>query len=88
MRKVIENKLIEIVNNNFSEIVVDKEQLNMDLSKVGFDSIKFIQMIVLIEDMFQVEIPDEYLLISELKTLNAVIDVIEKGIYEKTEGKT
>lgn len=77
MQKDIEKMLIETINMNFTEIEVGEEQLNMNLSKIGFDSIKFIQLIVLIEDAFQVEVPDEYLMISELKTLKEVIDVIK-----------
>ena len=40
------------------------------------DSIVFIRVIVAFEEAFDIEIPDEYLLITEMNTLSKMTDVI------------
>lgn len=42
------------------------------------DSVSFIQMIVVLEDKFQCEIPDSQLLISEMNTAGKIINVLQK----------
>ena len=70
------------------------EQLNIELDKTmlfddtnlqvaGMDSIKFIKMIVEIESTFDIEYPDEKLLITESGTLKQVIEIIENCLKAK-----
>ena len=40
------------------------------------DSIVFIRVVVALEEAFDIEIPDEYLLITEMNTLSKMTDVI------------
>ena len=48
------------------------------------DSISFIQTIVSLEEEFECEIPDSKLLISEMNTVNKIIDVLQFAIAEST----
>lgn len=56
-------------------------QLDTDLSSVGMDSILFIQLIVLLETSYSIEIDDEDLLIEHFSTINKIVHTLEK--YEK-----
>lgn len=62
-----ENKLLPT-------IAIDNDT---DLETVGIDSFGFIQLIVLIEEKYDLEIPDESLLLSELNTINKIQQLLE-----------
>lgn len=68
--------MIEIVNANIEQAFLTSEQIDEDLSALGMDSITFIHVIVALEEAFDIEIPDEYLLITEMNTLSKMTEVI------------
>lgn len=72
----LQKKVIEIVNANIEQAFLTSEQIDEDLSALGMDSITFIRVIVALEEAFDIEIPDEYLLITEMNTLSKMTDVI------------
>ena len=74
IRKKLENIIRAVLEE--PEITFDE---NVDLQSLGIDSIKFIQIIIFIEDTFGVEIPDEYLLFSKLDTFEK-IEVVLKNL--------
>ena len=76
----IQDKILEIINNNMENIDIKPEQGDYDLSLLGMDSIIFIHIIVVLEEVFDIEVPDEYLLISEMGTLNKIISVVSTTI--------
>ena len=76
MRETISEKVLEILNTNIENNVITPEQTEEDLSSLGLDSIAFIRVIVALEEAFDIEIPDEYLLITEMNTLSKMTDVI------------
>ncbi|MBP2111128.1 acyl carrier protein [Paenibacillus silagei] len=49
---------------------------NRDLTEVGLDSIGFIRFIVTLEAELGVEIPEEYILLARMNTLNKVMQVL------------
>ncbi len=68
----IENKVFDIVVELLAtEIVQDTE-----LDSVGLDSIKFITLVVELEDYFQIEIPNNVLRIKELNTITKITKII------------
>ena len=69
MKEVTKEIILDIINENMEESVIASNQLNDDLYELGMDSIVFIQIIVKIEEIFECEIPDSKLLISELNTV-------------------
>ena len=71
----IESRLINIMKNNGVEFY--DNSLN---EKLTMDSIEFVSMIVEIENEFNIEVPDEYLLIEKLNTFTQICDMIESNM--------
>lgn len=69
-------KILDIVNANIENTAITNEQADEDLSLFGMDSITFIKIIVDLEETFKIEIPDEKLLITEMGTLNKIVEVV------------
>ncbi len=76
MKKIIKNKIFEIVNANVENSAITTDHGNLDLSEFGMGSIQFIQLIVSLEEEFECEIPDSKLLISEMNTVNKIYKVL------------
>ena len=76
MREDIINKVLQIINANIENTEITFGQTEDDLSALGMDSITFIRVIVALEEAFDIEIPDEYLLITEMNTLSKMMEVI------------
>lgn len=76
MRKVTKEKILEIVNTNIENESVTPKQCDNDLSELGMDSIRFIQIIVSLEETFECEVPDSKLLIAEMNTVNKMYEVL------------
>ena len=72
----IKEKIVEIINNNIKGIKLQSDQAIEDLSLTGMDSIKFISIIITLEEEFDIEIPDEYLVLTEMNTISKMADVI------------
>lgn len=53
---------------------------------LNFDSIKFIQLIVKLEDSFDFEFPDEYLQMDRFSTVNQIINTVVELMEEKSNG--
>ena len=56
---------------------IDAAQANDDLRTLGVDSILFIQIIVKLEEKFKCEIPDSKLMITEMNTVQKMIEVLQ-----------
>lgn len=78
MKEVTKEEILDIINNAIEGDAIDLEQLDDDLSELGMDSIKFIQIIVEIEETFECEIPDSKLIITELNTVQKIFDVLQE----------
>lgn len=70
------DKIIEIVKGNVENLKLTPDQYDVDLSQLGIDSIKFITIVIAFEEAFGIEIPDEYLLFTELGTINKMKSVV------------
>lgn len=57
MKEVTKEEILDIINNAIDGDAIDPGELDNDLSELGMDSIKFIQIIVEIEETFECEIP-------------------------------
>jgi acyl carrier protein len=53
------------------------------LSEISLDSLSFIQLIVNLEDEFDIQFEDEELNIYDFKTVNDLVDIVEEKINEK-----
>lgn len=68
----INNKVWDIVAKLLeTEITQDTE-----LDDAGLDSIKFISLVIELEDYFQIEIPDTALRIGEMNTIAKITQII------------
>ena len=76
MREDILDKVLKVLNANLENTEITFEQTEDDLSALGMDSIVFIRVVVALEEAFDIEITDEYLLITEMNTLSKMTDVI------------
>lgn len=80
MNAVTIENVLEVVNST-EKIEITTEQLDENLPDLGMDSITFIQIIVALEERFECEIPDEKLLITEMDTVQKMIDVLQ-ALYD------
>ena len=81
----VKNDVIKIINETIESIGFTEEQADADLTKLGVNSISFIQIIVRIEELFGCEIPDSKLLMAEMNTLNKILEVLrEIGVHDES----
>lgn len=76
MREDILDKVLQILNTNLENTEITFEQTEDDLSTLGMDSITFIRVVVALEEEFDIEIPDEKLLLTEMNTISKMTEVI------------
>ena len=76
MREDILDKVLKVLNANLENTEITFEQTEDDLSALGMDSITFIRIIVALEEAFDIEIPDEKLLLTEMNTISKMTEVI------------
>lgn len=72
----IQEKILKIVNESIEDTEINLDQLETDLSELGMDSLTFIRIVVTLEEEFDIEVPDEFLLISEMNTIQKIIKII------------
>lgn len=71
--EIIHSALLEALDVAVLPSLADR---NRDLTEVGLDSISFIRFIVTLEAELGVEIPEEYILLTRMNTLNKVMQVL------------
>ena len=78
MNDINESKevILEIINSNIENVQINLGQSGDDLSTMGMDSITFIRIVVELEDAFNIEIPDEFLLITEMNTVEKMLNIV------------
>ena len=78
IRKVI----LKLLENN--GIVIELDEGDLDLRNYSIDSIMFISFIVDLENEFSIAIPDEYLTIELLQSIdgltNLIIELLNSGV--------
>lgn len=72
----VKDKILDIINENIDNTDIIPDQMDEDLSVLGMDSITFIRIVVKLEEVFDIEVPDEYLLITEMNTVTKMVKVI------------
>lgn len=76
--KPVSKELILKLLNDVGSVKVDETQLNENLIDLGMDSIEYIQIVVKLEEVFECEIPDENLLITEMDTVQKMMNVLQE----------
>ena len=78
----ISEKVLDIIKTNIG-IEIYPWQFDEDLNVIGIDSISFIQIVVALEDNFEIEIPDEKLLMEEMGTFNRITMVVASALNSR-----
>lgn len=76
-------EILKIINLLLEEDVLTVADIGKKLNDIGLDSIKFVLLIVELEDRFQIEIPDEYMLYSKMGTVLEIYKVVSELIKRK-----
>ncbi len=84
MKEITKEKILEIVNS-VQDMEVTVDQCDNDLLELGVDSIKFIQIVVSLEEAFECEIPDEKLLLTEMNSVNKMLEVLQLAVSESNK---
>ena len=91
MKKPNIENILFIINSNDNMEEITEEQLDANLTEKGMDSITFIQIVVALEEEYECEIPDTKLLVTEMDTIQKIVDVLQ-SLYdeegEKNENST
>lgn len=85
----IKAKILEILSNLFQNTGIDTDVLEyVDLiDDLGMDSVNFISLIVELEAEFDIQIPDEWLLMDKFLECSSILSAVEELIVQKeTEG--
>ena len=84
----IKEKIIGIMSGLFSDSGIDTDILEyVDLiDDLGMDSINFVSLIIELEAAFDVQIPDEWLLMEKFRTFSQIYSAVDVLINEKGTG--
>ena len=83
--KLIRDVLLNILEQIDMQIELSVDAVDLKLSEMDMNSVDFIQMLILIEEKFNIEIPDEYLDINKFNTLME-IETLVKELIERKNG--
>lgn len=72
----IEEKVIAVISKSITLDSNIEITVNMQLSELPFDSIKFIKMVVSLENEFNFEFDDEKLLFAQFPTVKSIVEYI------------
>ena len=75
MGESLEDQVVCILNTTIKNVEITAT-MDIDLLELNVDSIMFIHIIIELEDHFNIEIPDEYLLLTELNTVSKMVNLI------------
>ena len=87
----IKSKLVDMLAELFPDSVVDKDVLEYAdlMDDLGMDSITFISLIVELEGVFEIIVPDDMLLMENFRNIDSIIQIVEdaKNTALKNEEK-
>lgn len=76
------DKILEIIYSVLGCTETLDTETDKDLCQCGLDSILFIKIIILIEEFFDIDIPDDYLIISRLDTVDKIAKLVTELLNE------
>lgn len=80
--KINASEILKTVNAVLEKPII-QDQVEMEFSNIGIDSITFIRMIVSLEETFEIEIPDEKLSISEINTIVKITETVNEVLSKQ-----
>ena len=87
-KETIKQEVIELISELFKDKGFDIDILEyVDLiDDLGMDSITFISIVVEIEAHFDIEVPDDMLLLEKFKCVDDIVSIVENELSKKSEG--
>ena len=76
MSLVTQEDIMSLVNSVLEVNSIQINDFEEDITVLGVSSIAFIQIVVAVEDKYSIEIPDEYLIMINMNTINKMTEVI------------
>lgn len=78
-RHAIEEKIMEIIKGDetiLEDVGERTDIFEVNIEEIGLSSISYVKLLVLIENEFEIEIPDDYLQVYEFRTIESIVDYI------------
>jgi len=76
VRSMYEEIVFQIVNEHITKNEITPDQVSEDLQLLGMDSITFIRIVVALEEALEIEVPDNYLLMNEMNSVDKILSVV------------
>ena len=78
----IKAKVIEMINNLFPNSGIDPDILEyVDLiDDLGMDSVSFISIVIEVESIFEIIVPDDMLLMENFRNVDGILAVVESAM--------
>lgn len=79
-------EIVERIENTISNILnIEPEKIreisrDETLNRIGVDSVNFIEVVISLEDEFNVEFEDDELLLQNLNTINKLTNIIKQKL--------
>lgn len=83
-KEEIAEKIKKVFEEN-GYVILQEDEEDVDLSLYIPDSLTFMQLVIQIEDEFQVEFPDELLVSDLFSSLRGLSDIIDELVNNKVE---
>ena len=86
--EAIKREVINVISELFKDNGFDIDMLEyVDLiDDLGMDSITFISIVVEVEAHFDIEVPDDMLLLENFKCVDDIVSIVENELSKKTDG--
>lgn len=86
--ETIKKEVIELISELFKDKGFDIDIFEyVDLiDDLGMDSITFISIVVETEAHFDIEVPDDVLLLENFRCVDDIVSIVEKELSKKSEG--
>lgn len=87
--ETIKQEVIELISELFKDKGFDIDVIEyVDLiDDLGMDSITFISMVVELEAHFDIEVPDDMLLLENFKCVDDIASIVQNELSKKLEGR-
>ena len=86
--ETIKQEVIELISDLFKDKGIDIDIIEyVDLvDDLGMDSIIFISIVVELEAHFDMEVPDDMLLLEKFRCVDDIVSIVENELSKKPEG--
>ena len=75
-----QRKVLDIIIFNLEDKLEGDIPLDVDLITMGFDSINFVNLAVILEDEFEFEFEDNMLLVTSFSSIYSLLEYVERKI--------